>query len=437
MRNIAFKIPSLPSHVRNLFHSTPHRCLSQNTEAIPHFSCSKYLEFTHISGGSAPQKCPGPLLSPNCPVCHNSSQWFGTAVTKETQETRRLLGKLLHVRYLIKRTGEGRGGGRKEGEWKRRMGVILLKYMFLCLYVCLFFSQGCLLTKAQCRASEYNLFSLICLTGLQSEFLIRLLNCRVHQLWGHSALWPPNGGLRVPGSVSATQPRAHPCSWRPMIDTPLVSFPELPSICTINPFQLSDLSCWFLCLKTGTRMKSPLEDKAANTCEGRMVARVSLRLKTNGHLCIRRYINCWNWTNERDVISFWELKKPSWSPNEGWIGLSLATWLRTDMGAGLRGNTEEMNKLEGRWVQDALGPVYSKALSIAGFSKPLKKQASYIQVDISPLPLLQFANLLPSSAFCPFSERDHQFAPRSTLTFVSLDIQYGWTTSPRSSQGHC
>lgn len=163
-----------------------------------------------------------------------------------------------------------------------------------------------------------------------------------------------------------------------MIDTPLVSFPELPSICTINPFQLSDLSCWFLCLKTGTRMKSPLEDKAANTCEGRMVARVSLRLKTNGHLCIRRYINCWNWTNERDVISFWELKKPSWSPNEGWIGLSLATWLRTDMGAGLRGNTEEMNKLEGRWVQDALGPVYSKGLSIAGFSKPLKRETGQL-----------------------------------------------------------
>lgn len=61
---------------------------------------------------------------------------------------------------------------------------------------------------------------------------------------------------------------------------------------------------------------------------------MSLSLETNGHLCIQRHINCWNRTNERDIISFREQKKPSWSPNEGWIGLSLATWLRTDMGCG-------------------------------------------------------------------------------------------------------
>lgn len=115
-----FTIPSLSFHVSNVFHSTLHRRLWQNTEALCFLKVWSLL--TYLVALSVLQKQPGPLLSPNWPICDSNSQWLGTVVTKETQETRRLLRMLLHVRYLIKedieREGDGRGEGR--GGVKRR-----------------------------------------------------------------------------------------------------------------------------------------------------------------------------------------------------------------------------------------------------------------------------------------------------------------------------
>lgn len=210
------------------------------------------------------------------------------------------------------------------------------------MFVCFSASSACL-PRRTCGASEYEPFSLSYPTGLQSELLRRSLSCRIHQLWSHSALGHSNVQSRVPGYVSVppTPLRAHPCFWRSNLDT-------LPPWAA-QYLHLADLSCWFLWLKTETWMKFLLEDKEANACEGRATAHVSLSLETNGHLCIQRHINCWNRTNERDIISFREQKKPSWSPNEGWIGLSLATWLRTDRGCWAqskhRGNEQTGRKM--------------------------------------------------------------------------------------------
>ena len=117
----------------------------------------------------------------------------------------------------------------------------------------------------------------------------------------------------------------------------------LPSFSTMNPFLLSSLPCgWFL-LKTGALgealfFRRQREERVPG--EERTITHMSLRLKTNSHLCIRRYINWRNWTNERDIISFRERKKPSWSPNEVWMGLSLATWLGTDRRCWSSGKTQ-------------------------------------------------------------------------------------------------
>lgn len=68
-----FDILTWPFHVRKAFYSlSAYGC--GKTEATAPFSLPRHPEFTHISDGSFQKKFPGPLLSLNCPICHNSSQ---------------------------------------------------------------------------------------------------------------------------------------------------------------------------------------------------------------------------------------------------------------------------------------------------------------------------------------------------------------------------
>lgn len=97
---------------------TLHIWLWQNTEITASFSCFRYLEITHISGGSVLNKYPGPLLSLNCAICHNSSQWFCTVVTKETQETSKV--SLHEIIRKEDRRREGMAGNEKGGQRKWR-----------------------------------------------------------------------------------------------------------------------------------------------------------------------------------------------------------------------------------------------------------------------------------------------------------------------------
>lgn len=123
-------------------------------------------------------------------------------------------------------------------------------------------------------------------------------------------------------------------------------FHELPTFSAMNPFQLLSLPCWFLSLKTRTPTAVPLirirrRDRDTHVWrEEGTASHMSLRWKTNSHPCIQRYINCQNWTDKGGIISFGKRTKPSWSPNEAWLGFSLASWLETDAGWWGSGKTQ-------------------------------------------------------------------------------------------------
>lgn len=153
---------------------------------------------------------------------------------------------------------------------------------------------------------------------------------------------------------------------------------------------------------------------------------MSLRLKTNSHLCIRTYINWRNWTNERDIISFRERKKPSWSPNEVWMGLSLATWLGTDRRCWSSGKTQREWT---SWQTD--GDTAALALGCPSEHHPNKERevdwrkatdsGAAQRTNVSPWLLHLLVTLLPHPPplpcdFCPLGEMGYLCYRSSALS---------------------
>ena len=138
-------------------------------------------------------------------------------------------------------------------------------------------------TKTAARVSKDTVEPLSSST-LEPLCQARFLNMRLKCPYGLRGLWAPRIPLAPLGSGDQ------------FLDT--VFYSLLPNFSTMNPFRLSSLPCgWFL-LKPGALGKALFirrKDKEERVPgEERTITHMSLRLKTNSHLCIRRYIN---WRN--------------------------------------------------------------------------------------------------------------------------------------------